>query len=488
VCVPPDVRVSELTLDSRQVTPGALFLACKGRTHHGVRFAGEAIARGAQAVLYESEPGIEASLPTPPAGVLLAAVPRLGSHVGLIAARFFGESGQALRIGAVTGTSGKTTCAWLLAQALQLCGRPAVYLGTLGYGTPQTLTPTANTTPDAVSLHRLLESARNQGAGWMGMEVSSHAIDQERIAGVRFDVAAFTNLTRDHLDYHGTMAAYGATKARLLAWPGLSARIINVDDPSGAQLAAQSSPVPLVITTRGMPADVVARQRARLVRAVSVARDPRGLAIKIDSSWGAGELTARLVGGFNADNVLTVLAMLLAWDIPLAAALAALEQCQAASGRMEMFGGSGRLPLAIVDYAHKPDALAKALAATREHCRGSVRVVFGCGGDRDGGKRAMMGRIAASLADEVTLTDDNPRNENPGEIVAQILEGIAQPGAVQIEHDRELAIRRCLERSSPGDAVLIAGKGHETYQIYGSACRAFSDQAVVRSTLETLRS
>jgi UDP-N-acetylmuramoyl-L-alanyl-D-glutamate--2,6-diaminopimelate ligase len=217
-----------------------------------------------------------------------------------------------------------------------------------------------------------------------------------------------------------------------------------------------------------------------------VARHPAGLAIEIESSWGKAQLATTLIGSFNIDNLLTVLGLLLAADVPLAQAVPALGSAAPAGGRMERLGGEGGRPLAVVDYAHTPDALAKALRATREHCAGRLHVVFGCGGDRDGGKRPLMGAIAAELADEVTLTDDNPRSEDPARIVAEILEGIAHSRRVHIEHDRALAIVTALTRASEGDAVLIAGKGHENYQIYGSTRRSFSDQAVVREALERL--
>ena len=220
------------------------------------------------------------------------------------------------------------------------------------------------------------------------------------------------------------------------------------------------------------------------MRATRVTPDPSGLVIGIESSWGASELAVRLMGEFNVDNVLTVLAVLLAWNVPLAQAVRALSQCRAASGRMEMFGGRGVTPLAIVDYAHTPDALAKALRAARLHCRGQLRVVFGCGGDRDAGKRPLMGRIAAELADDVIVTDDNPRTEDPERIVAQIVAGIAQRSPALVEHDRALAIRMALQRSGADDVVLIAGKGHEDYQIYGTVRRRFSDQAIVSAELE----
>ncbi|HLJ37790.1 MAG TPA: UDP-N-acetylmuramoyl-L-alanyl-D-glutamate--2,6-diaminopimelate ligase [Steroidobacteraceae bacterium] len=483
LAVPAGIMVSDVTADSRAVTPGALFLACRGRTHHGVRFATEATNRGARAVIYETD-GLERStLPEPPPGLFLAGLAHLSAHAGVIADRFFGMPSAQLTVAGITGTNGKTTCAWLLAQALEAAGKPAAYMGTLGFGRPAELTPTAHTTPDAISVHRHLATLRALGAECVAMEVSSHALDQARVAGVRFNTAAFTNLTRDHLDYHLTMEAYGQAKARLFGFPGLMHRVINVDDPFGAALARQSSPARLTVTARSAGNDAWPRE-ARFVRAARVMPDSGGLTIAIESSFGAAELAVRLVGEFNVDNALTVLAVLLAWDVPLAVAVRALARCRPASGRMEMFGGRGRTPLAIVDYAHSPDALANALRAARLHCRGQLRVVFGCGGDRDAGKRPLMGAIAAELADELTVTDDNPRSEDPARIVADIVAGVGDQAPLMVEHDRARAIRLALARSVPDDVVLIAGKGHEDYQIVGSERRPFRDQTVVTEALE----
>ncbi|MGH8303628.1 MAG: UDP-N-acetylmuramoyl-L-alanyl-D-glutamate--2,6-diaminopimelate ligase [Steroidobacteraceae bacterium] len=493
---PAGIEISDLTLDSRAVGPGALFLACRGHGRHGAEFTGEALARGARAVLYESSPGasewVEAGLrglardeSSGPRDAFVAPVPELSRHAGTIADRFFGRPSQSLTVAGITGTNGKTTCAWLLAQALGQCGRPAAYMGTLGAGFPQALSATEHTTSDAVTVHRRLAAMRALGAEALSMEVSSHALDQDRVAGVRFHTAAFTNLTRDHLDYHGSMAAYAEAKARLFSWPGLAVRVINVDDELGARLAGQLSAAQLVITRRTSATPTPSQ--ARGVRAVRVETAVSGLLIDVESSWGAAKLGMPLIGEFNADNALTVLAVLLAWDIPLTEAIAALESCRAAPGRMEAFGGRGAQPLAIVDYAHTPDALAKALRAARRHCRGSLRVVFGCGGDRDPGKRPMMGWICAELADESVITDDNPRSEPPEQIVRQIMTGIPSGAASRVEHDRALAIGATLRRSGPEDVVLIAGKGHEAYQIYGVERRPFSDQSVARAVLEAMR-
>lgn len=483
--VPSEIIVRDVTLDSREVSPGSLFLACSGQSIHGLKFAPQAVQRGARAVLYEDPPGSDSPLPAVPqlsSDLYVASVPELSRHVGTIADRFFGAPSQALTVAGITGTNGKTTCAWLLAQALQRCGRSAAYMGTLGFGIPPDINTTRHTTPDAVSAHRYLAELQRLGAECVFMEVSSHALDQNRVGAIRFNTAAFTNLTRDHLDYHGTMEAYGAAKARLFDGPELANRIINVDDAFGASLASRAAPGRLVITTRKADFSGGGWEAAEKVRAVRSQPQPAGLAIDIETSWGDAKVSVPLIGEFNVDNVLTVLAVLLAWNIPLTQAGKALAACRAPSGRMELFGGTAGSPLAIVDYAHTPDALAKALEAARLHCSGKLRLVFGCGGDRDAGKRPLMGRVAEELADDVILTDDNPRTEDPARIVADIVAGM-RGSPVTIEHDRAMAIGVALQRSVGGDVVLIAGKGHEDYQIHGTTRRAFSDQSVVREVL-----
>ena len=485
--VPPELRVDDVTLDSRAVTPGALFLALPGATRHGIEFVPEAIARGARAVLYEGgEPAASArarSLGHGAAGnaaPYVAELAQLGRHAGTIAERFFGCPSLALEIAGVTGTNGKTTCAYLLAQALTRTGRLAGYVGTIGCGLPGALGPASLTTADAVSVQRQLAGLRALGAACVAMEVSSHALAQGRVDAVRFRLAAFTNLTRDHLDFHDNMETYGAAKARLLERSGLGARVINTDDAFGRQLAqrfAADAKVQLVLTARREEPPAIG---ARIVRASEVRLRPAGLELAIESSWGSAQCSLSLLGDFNADNALTVLGMLLALGTPLERAVEALAGVTGAPGRMQVLAGPAGA-LAIVDYAHTPDALAKALRAARAHCAGRLTVVFGCGGDRDRGKRAQMGRAAGELADEVVLTDDNPRTEDPGRIVADIRTGIGSGVRLRIEHDRASAIRLALERSGPGDVTLIAGKGHEDYQLHGHERRAFSDQAVVRA-------
>ena len=482
--LPRDVEIDDLTQDSRDARPGSAFLAVRGSVEHGLSHAPQAVANGARAVLWEPAPG--AVVPDLPSAnlreeIVVAPVQHLREHASLIADRFFDAPSQELAVAGVTGTNGKTTCAYLLAQALEAAGRPAAYMGTIGTGRPNALNASALTTGDAITVQRTLADFRAGGARSVSMEVSSHALDQGRVGAVRFRTAAFTNLTRDHLDYHGSMDSYGAAKARLFTRPELESRVINVDDAFGRQLAIDPrGRGRLVVTSRGHQPQ--ARAAAGFVRAMHVSLSTRGIELEFDSSWGTGALACPLVGDFNVENLLTVIAVLLDWDLDLETVIEVVTQVHAAPGRMETFGGA-RAPLAVVDYAHTPDALRKALSAARAHCEGRLAVVFGCGGDRDPGKRPLMGGIAAELADDLIITDDNPRTESPAAIVMGIVAGIPAGKSYRIEHDRARAIREALEAAGAGDVVLIAGKGHEDYQIYGRDKRAFSDQKVVTAAL-----
>ena len=478
--VPDDVEVVDLTLDSRQVRRGAAFLACRGKHRHGLEFARAAVEAGARAVLWEPAPGVSA--PQLPASVLTVEVPELSAQAGYIADRFFGAPSARVQVIGITGTNGKTTCAWLLAAALSASGRRCAYLGTLGTGIAGQVTSGTLTTPDPVSLHRQLAQLRDAGAAAIAMEVSSHALDQRRCAGVRFQVAVFTNLSRDHLDYHGDLERYAAAKSLLFEWPTLNSRVINVDDPLGLELATRAPPNASLIVT-GRRTDPGARvPGARYLRALRSAHQPQGLEIAIDSSWGAAALRSPLIGDFNVDNLLTVLGVLVSVGMPLEQACTLLGRCEAPPGRMQVSGG-GELPLAIVDYAHTPDALDNALRAARAHCSGRLLCVFGCGGERDRGKRPLMGQVAESLADALYITDDNPRGEDPARIVAEISAGLKHPERAQVQHDRAAAIAAAVAAAAPGDVVLVAGKGQEDYQLAGAERRAFSDVAQVRAAL-----
>ena len=505
VIVPRGVQVTDLTLDSRTVSEGGLFLACAGRRTHGLASLEQAIARGVRAVLWEPAAGVEP--PVVPPKVFAAPVAQLSRHASVIADRFFDTPSATLRVSGITGTNGKTTTAWLLAQALTRAGERSAYLGTLGVGIPaEGVVAGEYTTADAVTVQRQLSQMRQLGARSAAMEVSSHALDQARVDGVRFRVAAFTNLTRDHLDYHGSMEAYGEAKARLFALPDVTVRVINVDDAFGVTLAERHIAAgELVLTARSAEGVSAARrlreaatrlgdsveslgnvesldnkvERVTVIAARQVRATSRGLAFTLD--WdGEHAVELPLIGEFNVDNVLTTIGVLHALGFAPAATLAALSGVSAPPGRMEAISAPGRA-LAIIDYAHTPDALAKALRAARVHCDGALHVVFGCGGDRDRGKRPMMASVAAELADQVVITDDNPRTESPAAIAAEVLGGIPAGVPVMVIHDRAEAIRSTLSRARAGDAVLIAGKGHEDYQLIGTERRLFSDQQVVRA-------
>jgi UDP-N-acetylmuramoyl-L-alanyl-D-glutamate--2,6-diaminopimelate ligase len=465
--------VADLTLDSREVRSGSLFFALPGRTVHGLKFAAEAAARGAGVVLWE--PSADVTLPKLPATVFAAAIPGLKGLVGRIADRFFKWPSSQLRITGITGTNGKTTCAYLLAQCLERLGSQAAYMGTIGWGRIAALERPTLTTPDVVTLHRELAILRASGVREVAVEVSSQALDQDRIAGVRMHSAAFTNLSRDHLDYHETMAAYGAAKVRLFDAPELEHVIVNVGDAFGREFAQKyAGRVPLTAIWIGAGDSGWLAERA--LRATRVTLDVHGVSMQLDGSFGKAEVATRLLGRFNAENALVVIACLLSLGAPLAEAARVLAECVPPPGRMEVVETAARdKPMAVVDYAHTPDALAKALGALREHCKGALWCVFGCGGDRDPGKRSIMGAIADELADRIIVTDDNPRSENPQAITRAIVSGI-KSGAARVIHDRGEAIGTALKEAEAGDVVLIAGKGHEDYQIYGDTRRSFSDR------------
>jgi UDP-N-acetylmuramoyl-L-alanyl-D-glutamate--2,6-diaminopimelate ligase len=412
--------------------------------------------------------------------VFVARVAGLRQLVGRIADRFFGWPSSHMRIVGITGTNGKTTCAYLLASCLGRLKSEAAYIGTVGWGRIGSLQVStggrdAHTTADVVSVHRQLSILRAQGVRDVAMEVSSHALDQGRVDGVRFHSVAFTNLTRDHLDYHPSMKAYGEAKARLFASTGLQHIVINVGDGFGRELAGTlGGRVPL--TAVWMGAGGSGWLADRRLHAGNIALDLHGLAMTVDGSFGTCKVTTKLMGRFNAENAVVVLACLVGLNLPLADACMALSECTAPPGRMEVIESpSPAKPMAVIDYAHTPDALAKALHALREHCRGVLWCVFGCGGDRDPGKRPLMGAVADDLADRIIVTDDNPRSENPRSITLGITAGISSHAA-RVINDRSEAIATALNEAAAGDMVLIAGKGHEDYQIYGDMRRSFSDR------------
>jgi UDP-N-acetylmuramoyl-L-alanyl-D-glutamate--2,6-diaminopimelate ligase len=372
----------------------------------------------------------------------------------------------------ITGTNGKTSVSHWLSQAFTHLGRRTAALGTLGNGFPGDMAPATHTTPDAVSLQGLLARYRDAGAAGVAMEVSSHGLDQGRVAEVAFDVAVLTNLSRDHLDYHGTMEAYAAAKARLFHWPGLKAAVVNADDDLGAALMQQIQGTRVI--SYGLKAgDLRASLQANRL----------GLKLEIISPWGNGRLESPLLGTFNGYNLLAALGALLAADVPLPEALAALATVRAAAGRMQTVEGFPGAPSVIVDFAHTPDALDKVLAALKPLTRGRLICVFGCGGGRDTGKRPLMGAAVAGRADRAVVTSDNPRNEDPVHIVQDILAGMPAGETQAVILDRREAIRTAIAEAGPEDIVLLAGKGHEDYQEIHGVKRPFSDLAEARAAL-----
>jgi UDP-N-acetylmuramoyl-L-alanyl-D-glutamate--2,6-diaminopimelate ligase len=468
------IVVSGLALDSRKVQRGDVFFALRGTRGHGIDFAHGAVQRGASVVLAEAPAPIELEDP----GVPVLWIDGLHAFVGEIASRFFGRPSQAMRVIGVTGTNGKTSTVQLLAQALEHLGHRAATIGTLGAGLHGQLREGERTTPDAIAVQQLFAEFRRDGASHVAMEVSSHALEQGRVAATAFEVAAFTNLTRDHLDYHGSMEAYGAAKAKLFVWPGLKAAAINIDDAFGRELA------------RKLPADVHAWRLSSAgdaqadVVASDIVTSAEGVTFTVRTPWGEKQVRSRLLGRFNVANLLTVIGCLAALGESFERIVAAVEALEPVNGRMNRIGGLHGLPLVVVDYAHTPDALEQALNALRAHCEARLICVFGCGGERDAGKRPQMGEIAERLADVAIVTDDNPRGEDGDVIVAQILAGMARPQAATVQRDREAAIRAALAMARTGDVVLIAGKGHETYQEGAGGKRAFDDMAIARIALE----
>ncbi len=477
------LRLSGLSQDSRTLQRGDLYLAVPGASTHGLNYLEAARNKGAAAILAEPDAhwpperirAQAAQLPIP-----LLSYPGLRQQLAQLAQRYYGDPNQDMQLTGVTGTNGKTSITHYLAQAQDALtpGRTGI-IGTLGAGRLNDLHPTHHTTPDLISQYAELARQRAQGIRQVMLEVSSHALAQNRVAGLRFRSAVFTNLTRDHQDYHGSMAAYGAAKARLFHTPGLQQAVLQTDDPFGQQLLTQlTEPEIIAVGTRARA------HSAHYIQAEQIDTITSGLRIRYQTSWGDGTLHSPLWGRYNADNLLLALGVLLGQGIPHAAANAALARVRSAPGRMSQLGGAGQ-PQILIDYAHTPDALQKVLQAAREHVDGRLICVFGCGGNRDAGKRPQMGAIAEQQADQVWVTDDNPRTERNTRITADILAGMAQPDAAHLEHDRPTAIAAALAAATPQDLVLIAGKGHEAYQEIGTERLPYSDFEQVRAILKS---
>lgn len=462
-----NIEISDLVLDSRDVLPGAAFVAVPGAEAHGLDFAADALDRGAVVVLYEPDGGHE-----PPPGASVA-VANLARRLGELGKRFYARKANPPALIGITGTNGKTTVAYVIAQALTRLQRTCGYIGTLGYGIPPDLSEHRLTTPDVLTLNKEISL---MPVGDIALEVSSHALSQNRLDGINVRSAVFTNLTRDHLDAHGDFERYAQAKTMLFTRPEIDNVVLNLDDAFAAELRRHIAP-----SARVLGISTAAHGDADLAAAI-VESGVTGLRLQISGAYGAATLNSGLIGRFNAENLLLALGALLNLDVALREACAALEDCEPPPGRMETFPGKGAMPSVVVDYAHTPDALARVLDTLANQTDGQIWCVFGCGGDRDPGKRRLMGKVAAQ-ASHIVLTDDNVRNEDPDAIVAAIREGIGQHPDVRIEHDRARAIELAIRAASPEDVVLVAGKGHEHWQLIGARRLPFDDRAVVAHVL-----
>ena len=453
--------IERLTSDSRRAGPGAAFFAWPGEAADGRRYIGDAVARGVSAVLWEKEDfSWNEAWKVPNLGTK-----DLKNRAGFLAHEFYGKPSDAMWMCGVTGTNGKTTCSQWIAAALSQRGEKAAVVGTLGAGFISRLNPIANTTPDTLELHHLLKEFRTQGATAAAMEVSSHGLDQGRVNGIAFDCALFTNLTHDHLDYHGTMAAYAEAKAKLFEAPGLETAVLNLDDAFGRELAQRSRAKTVGYSLEGAGKDVIFASGN-----------------EVEFNGKKAKLSISAPGRYNLSNALGVLGCLLARGLPFAESAELLSKLPSVPGRMQTLGDR---PLVVIDYAHTPDALEKVLGALRPVAQargGHLIAVFGAGGDRDAAKRPKMGAVASRLADRVVLTSDNPRGEDPTAIVAAIRAGAT--GDLTTEVDRERAIRVAIADADARDVILLAGKGHEAYQELAGRRLPFSDAAVAAAALK----
>jgi len=488
-----DVPITRLVMDSRAIQSGDTFVACPGENTDGRQFIRTAIDRGAKAVIWESQHFVwNDAWQVPNLGV-----DDLRHKVGWLADTVSGSPSKSLWSVGITGTNGKTSVCHWVAQTLSENANLCAMIGTLGNGFKGKLQTSINTTPDAISVHALMADYLRDGAKAIAMEVSSHALAQGRACGVSFDVAVLTNLSRDHLDYHGNMESYAASKRKLFEWTQLKYAVLNLDDEFGAELAIHLQDKTVEVIGYGMSdmaMQLAGKLGIRMVYGNLAEMNERGLKLNIHTSWGGAQLSSVLIGRFNATNLLAVLAVLLVSEVSLSEAVASLSKVQAVDGRMQRLG-STQQPMVIVDYAHTPDALEKVLLSIRElrtHRTNSQDVgklicVFGCGGSRDRGKRAMMGKVAEKFSDYCIVTSDNPRSENPHTIIADIVSGMSADNH-EIMVDRASAIQNAIHDAQQSDIVLIAGKGHEAYQEINGMKHPFSDAQVALQALKNSRS
>jgi len=465
-----DLTINALRLDSRAVTPGDLFLAVPGHNMDGRRFIDAAIRAGATVVVEEGD----TFAVHPHAGAARITVPELRRQVGVLAARYFGEPGRRLKVIGVTGTNGKTSITWFLRDALNALGHACGLIGTLGVGLKGHEDSTGHTTPDPITLQKALRALCDAGADSVAMEVSSHALDQHRLGSTPVRIAVFSNLSRDHLDYHGDMDSYLLAKVALFTRPELQEAVINSDDAA--------APVLLGRLNDGVRCITYGAQAGATVRCVAWQPHPDGMDLRLTVGGEAVNVTLPLFGAFNLSNVMAVAGVLHGSGVEPRALAGALAAITPVPGRMEPVRAAGK-PTVIVDYAHTPDGLEKALAAAREHFPGRLHCVVGCGGDRDTGKRPLMAAAAERGADRVLFTSDNPRGEHPDAIIEQMRAGLDDPGAVQVETDRRRAVALAVSQAGADDVVLVAGKGHEDYQEVAGERHPMDDRDLAREAL-----
>ncbi|MES2997873.1 MAG: UDP-N-acetylmuramoyl-L-alanyl-D-glutamate--2,6-diaminopimelate ligase [Pseudomonadota bacterium] len=473
-----DPIITGLCQDSRQLKPGDLFFAYPGRQWDGRDFISEVLEKGAAAVLFEAN----GQLIHPSSNIPIIAIANLSAYLGLIAARFYGHPSQHIPVIGITGTNGKTSCTHFLAQCLQQLHQPCGVIGTLGNGLYEHVKPGLLTTPDAIELQQLLAEMLAQNAKTIFMEVSSHRLAQQRLQGTEFYIAAFTNLTRDHLDYHGSMENYAQAKRSFFALPGVHQAVLNADDPYGqAWLSELAGQLPMTAYSITKPKPALAH-----IPHVTVKRyecHSQGLHAEVTTPW--GDITIEnpyLIGTFNLSNLLLVATVLKLLHFSLSDIARVISGIQGVTGRLQAFHAPHHARV-VIDYAHTPDALRQVLAALRVHHGGSLYCVLGCGGDRDRGKRALMAKVVEQYADYIVLTNDNPRFEDPEQIIQDIQQGLSGNKPVYIEQDRRLAIRYAIQKADTEDVILVAGKGHEAYQLIAGIKYPMSDLIEVKRLL-----
>ncbi|XOV81359.1 MAG: UDP-N-acetylmuramoyl-L-alanyl-D-glutamate--2,6-diaminopimelate ligase [Aestuariibacter sp.] len=478
----PEIELRDLVLDSRDVAIHSAFLAVKGHALDGREFIPQAISLGAKVILVDVDDASQHGHMEMREHTLLISFYELQQQVSKLAAVFFDEPAFGLDTVAITGTNGKTSTTHFACQLSELLRKPATFVGTLGAGPLANMNTTRNTTPDPISMQRIAYQALQRGAKFMAFEASSHALVQNRLSAFKTDVAIFTNLSRDHLDYHGDMASYAAAKRLLLQQPGLRSVIVNIDDPEAQNWLAVCPP-------SCKPFHIGIESESAPQNTFFIARDinylTNGMQFSLHTESGKWSVETPLLGRFNIYNLLAACAAQVALGHELSVVVEQLDKVKAVTGRAELIRLKGQANV-VIDYAHTPDALEKILQALRSHSDGKIFCLFGCGGERDQGKRPLMAKMAEQYADVVMVTSDNPRSESPEHIIDDILKGFEQPERVLVEPNRATAICQAVAQAMPEDIVLLAGKGHETYQVIGAETRQFNERQFIEEKYEVL--